>query len=344
MSANRADRPFLPLLVLLFIGSGCAALIYEVVWLQMLSLVVGSSAISLGVVLGTFMGGMCAGSLLLSRYVSRHEHPLRVYAKLEMGIGLCGLILVFLLPFIGKLQILIGLGGFPGLLLSGLFCAVVLLPPTLMMGATLPAISRFVETTPRGVSWLGFFYGGNIAGGVIGCLLAGYYFLRLYDVQVATFVAVALNAAVVLLAFTLAKNMPYGADDKAAILPVVKPKLFDAPAGSMPVYLTIALSGFTALASEVVWTRLLSLNLGATTYTFSLILAAFLTGLGLGSSTGAVLARTVVNPRSALGWCQLLLVAAIAWAAFGLHEIVAVLARQPAARQWGQRSSSRWTW
>lgn len=321
MSAERADRPFLPLLVLLFIGSGCAALIYEVVWQQMLSLIVGSSAISLGVVLGTFMGGMCAGSLLLSRYVSRAEHPLRVYAKLELGIGLSGLVLVFLLPLIGKLQIMIGLGGFPGLLLSGLFCAIVLLPPTLMMGATLPAISRFVQTTPRGVSWLGFFYGGNIAGGVVGCLLAGYYLLRLHDVQVATWVAVALNAAVVALAFVLANNMPYESHvDEKVEATTIKPKLFDAPAGSMPVYITIALSGFTALASEVVWTRLLSLNLGATTYTFSLILAVVLAGLGLGSSTGAVLARTVENARSALGWCQLLLVAGIAWAAFGLTK------------------------
>ena len=318
MSAIGADRPFLPLLVLLFIGSGCAALIYEVVWLQMLSLIVGSSAISIGVVLGTFMGGMCAGSLLLSRYVSRKEHPLRVYAMLELGIGVAGILLVFLLPLIGKLQIAIGMGGYPGLLLSGLFCAIVLLPPTLMMGATLPAISRFVETTPRGVSWLGFFYGGNIAGGVIGCLLAGYYLLRLYDVQVASGVAIAINALVVVLAFALAKNLPYEGKEEPAT--TVKPKLFDAPAGSMPVYITIALSGFTALASEVVWTRLLSLNLGATTYTFSLILAVVLAGLGLGSSTGAVLARTVVNARSALGWCQLLLVAGIAWAAFGLTK------------------------
>jgi spermidine synthase len=315
-----ADRPFLPLLVLLFIGSGCAALIYEVVWQQMLSLVVGSSAISLGVVLGTFMGGMCAGSLLLSRYVSRSEHPLRVYAKLEAGIAMCGAVLVFLLPLIGKLQIAVGLGGFPGLLLSGLFCAIVLLPPTLMMGATLPAISRFVEATPRGVSWLGFFYGGNIVGGVMGCLLAGYYLLRLHDVQVATGVAVVLNVIVVLLAFALAKNMPYAASDKDVAKSPAQTKLFDIPAGSMPVYITIGLSGFTALASEVVWTRLLSLNLGATTYTFSLILAVFLTGLGLGSSTGAVLARTVENARSALGWCQLLLVAGIAWAAFGLTK------------------------
>lgn len=319
MSAVGADRPFLPLLVLLFIGSGCAALIYEVVWQQMLSLIVGSSAISLGVVLGTFMGGMCAGSLLLSKYVSRKEHPLRVYAKLELGIAICGIVLLFLLPVIGKLQVAIGLGGFPGLLLSGLFCAIVLLPPTLMMGATLPAISRFVETTPRGVSWLGFFYGGNIAGGVVGCLLAGYYLLRLYDVQVASGVAIALNLAVVALAFAIASSMPYesSAKDEPS---TTKAKLFDAPAGSMPVYLTIALSGFTALASEVVWTRLLSLNLGATTYTFSLILAVVLAGLGLGSSTGAVLARTVENARSALGWCQLLLVAGIAWAAFGLTK------------------------
>jgi spermidine synthase len=291
-----------------------------VVWLQMLSLVVGSSAISLGVVLGTFMGGMCAGSLLLSRYVKRSEHPLRVYAKLEFGIGVWGLILMFLLPVIGKLQILIGLGGFPGLLLSGFFAAVVLLPPTLMMGATLPAISRFVEATPRGVSWLGFFYGGNIAGGVVGCLLAGYYLLRLHDVQVASMVAIALNVVVAVAAIALSKQMAYEVKDDAVVVGAARPKLFDAPVGSMPVYITIALSGFTALGSEVVWTRLLSLNLGATTYTFSLILAVFLTGLGLGSSTGAVLARTAENPRSALGWCQLLLVAAIAWAAFGLTQ------------------------
>ena len=105
---SSAHRPFLPLLIVLFVGSGCAALIYEVVWLQMLSLIVGSSAISLGVVLGTFMGGMCAGSLLLSRYVSRAMHPLRVYAWMEAGIGVCGVLIVTLLPFIGKLYAAIG--------------------------------------------------------------------------------------------------------------------------------------------------------------------------------------------------------------------------------------------
>ena len=315
-AAGAPARPFLPFLVLLFIGSGCAALIYEVVWLQMLSLIVGSSAISIAVVLGTFMGGMCAGSLLLSRYVTRKEHPLLVYAKLEALIAVCGFVLVFILPYVGGLYISIGVGGLPGLFLSGIFCAIVLLPPTLMMGATLPAISRFVETTPQGVSWLGFFYGGNIAGGVLGALAAGYWLLRVADVYVATFVALALNLAVAGAAVVLAKRMQY--EGKAPAPDAPKPKLFDVPQGAAPVYLVIALSGFTALGSEVIWTRLLSLNLGATTYTFSLILATFLTGLGIGSSLGAVIAGGVKNPRAALGWCQILVMASLAWAAYAL--------------------------
>src|ERR1039458_8612904 len=84
------SSPILPLILPLFIGSGCAALIYEVVWLQMLQLVIGSTAFSMGVLLATFMGGMCLGSLLLPRLVSTDRHPLRVYAALEAGIALMG--------------------------------------------------------------------------------------------------------------------------------------------------------------------------------------------------------------------------------------------------------------
>ena len=92
----------LPLLLVLFVGSGCAALIYEIVWFQLLQLVIGSSAYSLGVLLGTFMGGMCLGSLLLPRYVARSEHPLRAYAKLELGIGALGIVVLFLVPLIDR--------------------------------------------------------------------------------------------------------------------------------------------------------------------------------------------------------------------------------------------------
>src|SRR5207302_7336832 len=100
-AGEHALRPFLPLLLLLFVGSGCAALIYEIVWLQLLQLVIGSTAVSLGVLLGTFMGGMCLGSLLLPRFISRAQHPLRVYAVMELGIGLIGLLLLVGMPLIG---------------------------------------------------------------------------------------------------------------------------------------------------------------------------------------------------------------------------------------------------
>src|SRR6186713_3126393 len=96
--SRAARRGFLPFLWLLFTGSGCAALVYEIVWFQLLQLVIGSSAISLGVLLGTFMGGMCLGSLLLPRYIGRDQHPLRVYAWLELGIGALALLILFGMP------------------------------------------------------------------------------------------------------------------------------------------------------------------------------------------------------------------------------------------------------
>ena len=93
----------LPVILLLFIGSGCAALIYEVVWFQMLQLLIGSSAVSIAVLLGTFMGGLCLGSLLLPRLISRRVHPFRVYAFLELGIAICGLAIVYGLPALDPL-------------------------------------------------------------------------------------------------------------------------------------------------------------------------------------------------------------------------------------------------
>ena len=307
----RTPDRHLPWLVLLFIGSGCAALVYEIVWFQLLSLIVGSSAISLGVLLGTFMGGMCIGSIGLARVVSARPHPLRVYALLELGIGVFGLLVLWLLPHVGGLYTSIGGPGMVGILVRALFCALFLLPPTIMMGATLPAISRWVETTPRGVSWLGFFYGGNTLGAVMGCLLAGFYLLRVHDVAVATYAAVALNVVVAALGFALAGRTAY--------TPTVEPS-DDGRArtsSAAPVVLVvIALSGATALGAEVVWTRLMTLNFGGTTYTFSLILAAFLFGIGAGSAVGSVLARWVRDARVALGWAQALVVAGIAWAAY----------------------------
>ena len=309
------SRRVLPALLLLFIGSGCAALIYEIVWFQLLQLVIGSSAISLGVLLGTFMGGMCLGSLALSYVVPARQHPLRIYAFLELGIALIGLLVLAGMPLISGIYTAWAGSGLTGLLFRGVIASVCLLPPTLLMGATLPAISRWVEATPEGVSWLGFFYGGNIGGAVLGSMLAGFYLLRVFDTSVATYVAVAINLAVALGGLAIARLAPY----KGVDLMELEPEATRA-AGASSVYLVIALSGFTALAAEVIWTRLLSLLFGATTYTFSLILAVFLFGLGIGSSVGSAMAARVARPRVALGWCQLLLCATMAWTSYVLSQ------------------------
>jgi spermidine synthase len=312
--APSPSRRFLPLLILLFVGSGCAALIYEIVWFQLLQLVVGSSAVSLGVLLGTFMGGMCIGSLMLPRLVSRRAHPLRVYAAIELGIGLCGILVLLGMPAVGQVYTAFVGYGLSGILLRGVIAGICLLPPTLLMGASLPAIARWVETTPRGVSWMGFFYAGNIAGAVLGCLLAGFYLLRMFDLATATGVAVLLNVAVAAAGVALAARAPREAASS-------EPEAAETTSGGRglwPVYVTIALSGMCALAAEVIWTRLLSLMIGASVYTFSIILAVFLIGLGIGSGAGSALARSIQRPRAVLAACQLLLAGAIGWAAYML--------------------------
>ena len=319
----------MPWLLLLFFGSGCAALIYEIVWLQLLQLVIGLTTISLGVLLGTFMGGMCLGSWILPRLISARRHPLRVYACLELGIGIMGIALLWAMPSVERIYTSHGGLGMSGMAFRGVTAAICLLPPTMLMGATLPAMSRWVETTPQGVSWLGFFYGGNLAGAVFGCLLAGFYLLRVHDMAWATYVAAAINGVVALMGFALAARAPYRAAESfsgservsGSLTPSAsgggrESKPFHSPA--WPVYLTIALSGLAALGAEVVWTRLLSLTLGGTVYTFSIILAVFLLGLGIGSSLGSLWARATDQPRRALGWCQLLLIASVGWAAYAI--------------------------
>ncbi len=144
-----APRRFLPVLLVLFVGSGAAALIYEVVWLQLLQLVIGSTAVSLGVLLGTFMGGMCAGSLLLPRVVSARRHPLRVYALLELGIGAIGLVVLSGMPYVEAVYARYAGHGAVGILLRGAVAGVCLLPPTLLLGATLPGSSACWGTSRR---------------------------------------------------------------------------------------------------------------------------------------------------------------------------------------------------
>jgi spermidine synthase len=165
------------------------------------------------------------------------------------------------------------------------------------------------------VSWLGFFYGGNTFGAVLGCLLAGFYLLRLHDAAVATYTAVAMNVIVAALGLVVARFAAYEPGPERAPEGDARPSM--SPHAPV-VLLVIGLSGATALGAEVVWTRLMTLNFGGTTYTFSLILAAFLFGIGVGSGFGSVLARFTRDARTALGWAQLAVVAGLAWAAYVL--------------------------
>src|ERR1051325_4219251 len=293
-------------LLLLFAGSGCAALVYEVIWFQLLELVLGATALSIGLLLATFMGGMCLGSFLLARVVPPTRHPLRLYAQLEVGIAIFAIVILLAVPTLRGPSV------------------VLLLPPTVLMGATLPAIARWIESSPEGVSWLGFLYGGNIGGAVFGSLLAGFYLLRLYDMAHATYVAAAINVAVAGLAWVLATRVPHAVKDaRAADGRGAKAR----PAGErvtcsanlyrsrVPIYAAIALSGLAPPGAEVVWTRILSLLFGGTVYTFSLIAAAFLFGLGIGSAVGAWLARDSARPGAMLAACPVGVAVSVAWGA-----------------------------
>jgi len=197
--------------------------------------------------------------------------------------------------------------------------AACLLPPTLLMGGSYPAIARWIEMTPETpASWsgLGLLYSANIAGAVIGCGAAGFYLLRVHDMAVATYAAAAINCGVALLGFALAARTRHS----ATVLPA-SAQVQRAP-GAMLIYGAIAFSGMSALGAEVVWTRLLSLLLGPTVYTFSIILGVFLVGLCAGSGAGSFMARRVRDPRLALAACQILLAVAIAWTAWTLAYVL----------------------
>jgi len=312
----------LPILLLLLAGSGCAALIYEIVWYQLLQLAIGATTVSLGVLLASFMGGLCLGSIGMARLGPLRMHPLKVFALVELGIAICGLLVLAGIPLIDRVYIAAVGRGLPGMLLRGFVAAVCLLPPTILMGASLPAISRWIQSTPRGASWWGLLYGANTAGAVLGCLLAGFYLLRLHNTATATFVAAALNLAVALISFFLAGRSPAQAAEPADATPppaesleVPAPEQGPMPESLWPVYVTIAVSGAAALGSEIVWTRLMATLLGTTVYVFSIILAVFLAGLAAGAAAGSWLSRAA-RPRIALGWCQILAAGGIAWTAW----------------------------
>lgn len=307
----------------IFVAGGAAALIYEVVWFQLLALQVGGATRAIAIVLATFMAGLGAGALLIPRLIPPMTDPLRACAVLEAFTALCGLAMP---------GAIVATGGFPTTL-QWLAVSLLILIPTLAMGGTLPIATRALGPGQRAARQVAGLYAANTIGGVAGCLLAGFYLLRVHDTWVATVVAATLNLAAALGAVWMAwSGIPFRS---AAVAPSPEAGL-----GRFPVRLdhgvlvTACLGGATALAAEVVWTRLLTLLLGGTTYTFSLILAGFLAGIGI----GAAIAGQLRPPRSWLAWCQVALVAAVAWGAWSLGVGLPAWPVNPrlASSPWGQ--------
>lgn len=270
------------MLLLFAVASGAAALLYEIVWFQMLELVVGSTAISVGILLAVYMGGLGAGSLAFPRFATRVQNPLRLYAIIELAIGVFGIGVLFLMP------------NLPGL--AGVLC---LVPPTIFMGAALPALGRAAGNRPS----MGLLYAANIAGGVIGAIAGGFYLLRVFDVTVATLTAFGVNIVVAAVALAMRERVfrheePYAAP----------------PPRNLRIYAVIAISGLCALAAETVWTRTLGLLFGSSVYSLTLVLAVFLIGLGAGAWVGTQL-RRITNPRATLAMTQILASMAIWWGA-----------------------------
>lgn len=325
MASTRRARLAAAALAALFFCSGAAALVYEVAWFHLLRLSIGSSAISVAFLLGSFMGGMCLGSFALPRCAPARSHPLLVYAALELGIGAFGVAMPELLPRLGAFYADLRATGDSSLLWRGAIAAAALLPPTMLMGATLPAVARLFDGDTNAPTKLGRFYGANILGAVFGTIAAGFWLLRVHDVRVASHTAAATNVAIAVAAIVLARRMPRSAStDRPSAGPAPAPSADDANARSRRRAATfaIAVSGVTALGCEIVWTRHLSLLLGATTYTFSLILAVFLSGLGAGTAIGSRLAKSSRDPRRIFGAFQLALAPAILWAAFAIVRVL----------------------
>ncbi len=297
------------LIILIFLLSGMAGLVYEVVWVRLLTLIFGTSTYAVSTVLFSFMLGLALGSYLLGKKIDSVRSPLRVYAALEIGIGLYAIFVPYIISAVNSAY----LSAFDENISSPLFYTLarfgfsmlVLLIPTTLMGGTLPVLSRYFVRGLGSVGWdVGILYTINTLGAVAGVLLAGFYLEATYGVQASIYIAAAVNISIGIVALLLARReQPFVslAEPAAVSLPVT------AVSGSVNLRViawVFAISGFCALGYEVIWFRALLLVLHNNTYVFSIMLATFLTGLTLGSYFVARMLDTNRNWVVILAWIE----------------------------------------
>jgi spermidine synthase len=294
-----------PSVLLLFFFSGGSALVYEVVWGRMLTLVFGGTAFAISTVLAAFMGGLALGSYLFGRLIDRRGHPLFVYGLLEAGIGVWALLLPRLLGLLDSAYASLYSGLNPSFytlsLIRFLLTFVVILVPTTMMGGTLPVLMRLLTSTGALVGRTSaFLYFANTAGAVAGSFLAGFILIPVFGIAGTIHLAVLVNFGVTFLAVYMSRKVafqPSAAEAGIEAPAARKQTVLKEPRAVALVLLVYALSGLTALGYEVAWTRVLVSIIGTTTYAFTTMLTTFLLGLALGSLLFSRVADRVSSPR-----------------------------------------------
>ncbi|MGC9004275.1 MAG: fused MFS/spermidine synthase [bacterium] len=269
-------------MLFLFFLSGCAGLIYEVVWSRMLGTVFGTSALAISTVLIVFMGGMSLGSYVLGKITDRLVSPFLFYGILEGAIGILCLFIPFLLPHISEIY----RHFYPSIQNSYLTLAflrlalviLILLPPTFLMGGTFPAFTSAYSKRGEEGKDISIAYAINTGGAVVGTILAGFVFLPSLGIFKTVKLSASLNFLVFLSALFLNRTIERVKEESVPL-----PVIYSQETAKLAM-LVIGISGFSAMALEVSWTRALHMVFGITTYAFTTMLASFLLGIVVGSS------------------------------------------------------------
>jgi len=287
-----------------FLFSGAASLIDQVVWLRYLGLVFGNTTWAAATLLAVFLGGLGLGALLFGRQAERFRRPLAAYAVLEVAIGLFALASPAVLSWLDAPYIALyrAFGSMPTLFAIGraLLAALFLLPPTILMGGTLPLVLRATARDREEVgAQSALFYGLNTAGAVLGVAFAGFLSIRLYGLYATLVIAALLNFVAAALALTQRGAAP------AARAPETPPPPADAAPPRRALLALLFAIGAASLGYEVLWTRILLFHLGSSVYAYSIMLLLVLFGIALGSLAVTRWADRVRSPLVALAGVEL---------------------------------------
>jgi spermidine synthase len=315
---------------LLFFFTGISSLIYQVIWVRMFGLVFGNTLYASSAVLAAFMAGLALGSFLSGRLMEKRRDGLRVYAVLELCIGVCGILMAYAVALASRMDILIYRHFVPSYgFLTGLrfaYSFLLLVVPCTLMGATLPALGTFMMGAAD-ESLLGKLYGVNTLGAFMGCFASGFYLLGTIGVTHTTFLAAALNLAVATASYALyaASSRQPGAEAERRNRPAAP----EAPPPGNPglgkvVLIAYAFSGFAALALEVGWTRSLVWVMGMDSYAFAAMLCVILGGIGLGSLLYPVLRTRIRRPVAFLAYLQFVIGLFVAASIFAIHHAIGI--------------------